>query len=93
MGHLIFSRVGPVSAIRAGTWTTRKTTGPNGKKRVIIGCPICGRRGNLDDHTIDENGIVFPSVVCPHLSCSFHDYVALRDWRLNRGSEKHEVVA
>ena len=93
MEHLILNRVGPASALRPGTWTTRERRDEPGKKRVIIGCPGCGRRGDLDDHTVDENGIVSPSVVCPHKGCTFHDYVALKDWRLDRGSEKHEELA
>ena len=93
MGHLLLNRVGPASSLRAGTWTTRNVLGAGEKPRVIIGCPTCGRRGVLDDHTVDESGIVSPSVVCPHLACDFHDYIALKDWRRERGSAKHEVLA
>ena len=93
MGHLLLNRVGPASSIRAGTWTTRKVHAEPERERVIIGCPGCGRRGDLDDHTVDEAGVVSPSVVCPHKDCTFHDYVALKDWRRDRGSEKHAVLA
>lgn len=34
----------------------------------------------LRGHVIDEDGTVFPSVVCPHPKCSFHAIVRLEDW-------------
>jgi hypothetical protein len=34
----------------------------------------------LGGHSIDANGTVMPSVVCPAPGCSFHTYVRLEGW-------------
>lgn len=39
-------------------------------------CPN-GHIGNLNDHDINENGVVKPSVQCPESGCNFHAMVIL----------------
>ncbi|MCW2082439.1 UNVERIFIED_ORG: hypothetical protein M2193_004614 [Bradyrhizobium japonicum] len=34
----------------------------------------------LKGHSIDADGTVHPSVVCPSRSCGFHDFVRLARW-------------
>jgi len=34
----------------------------------------------LGGHSIDADGTVMPSVVCPKPGCSFHTYVRLEGW-------------
>jgi len=48
---------------------------------VILRCPRCQRVSCLHEHTIKEDGKVFPSVVCPREDCDFHDMVQLKDWK------------
>lgn len=31
-------------------------------------------------HEIDAQGVVSPSVVCPHDGCDFHEFVQLEGW-------------
>lgn len=33
-----------------------------------------------EHHTIDENGNVHASVICPHEGCDFHEFVRLAGW-------------
>jgi DNA-directed RNA polymerase subunit RPC12/RpoP len=47
-------------------WIHMKNT-----KTFALQCPTCHKAFCLADHTIDENGIVLPSVVCP-FNCGFH---------------------
>ena len=42
-------------------------------------CPN-GHEGALDNHTIADDGVVTPSVVCPEKKCGFHDYIQLAGW-------------
>lgn len=57
----------------------------DGKPSAIVTCPSCGGHGGLHDHSVDDEGNVTPSLVCPHGSCTFHDFVRLDGWqsRLN----------
>ncbi len=49
----------------------------DGKQKAYMVDPnSCGL--TLANHTIDPDGIVHPSVVCP--ICSFHDHVKLLGW-------------
>jgi hypothetical protein len=34
----------------------------------------------LKGHSIDGDGVVHPSVVCPAPACDFHDFVRLSQW-------------
>ena len=57
-------------------------------------CPN-GHKGTLEDHTINKDGIVNPSVVCTYYcetgtkgekghkidECNFHEYIKLDDWK------------
>lgn len=53
----------------------------DGKEVVYMNCPKCGNAAALDDHTISQDGIVNPSVVCPFDGCDFHDYVKIVDYK------------
>lgn len=39
-----------------------------------------GHYGILTDHTIESDGAVKPSVVCPEPGCDFHEYISLKGW-------------
>ena len=39
------------------------------EKIPTITCPRCGHHGCLGNHTIDADGTVNPSIVCPMASC------------------------
>jgi len=44
-------------------------------------CPGCGKVALLGrNHTVDANGTVHPSVVCPFPPCTFHEFIALDGW-------------
>ncbi len=45
-----------------------------------LSCPDCGETASLGDHTIDADGLVNPSLVCPHKGCAFHEFVVLEGW-------------
>lgn len=47
---------------------------------ACVTCPNCGNAMSLKEHTIAENGIVSPSLICPTENCSFHEFVHLEDW-------------
>lgn len=47
--------------------------------RIKFACPQCGTEAGLDDHEIDADGEVSPSVHCA-TDCGFHDHVVLIDW-------------
>lgn len=36
-----------------------------GRRSAIIACPLCAKPFTLTNHTIEADGIVKPSVVCP----------------------------
>ena len=68
--------------MRKGEWRglTRRGNGPI-ITSVIVCCPGCGKISTLTDHTIDPDGSVYPSLVCPFDICEFHEYVKLADWK------------
>jgi len=45
---------------------------------VIVTCPQCRKKAALD-HTIEEDGDVNPSLICPF--CGYHNWVKLEDWK------------
>ena len=45
----------------------------------MISCPKCGKLGVLHDHSVEPDGSVHPSVVCPG-DCGFHSFVRLKEW-------------
>jgi len=61
-----------------GQWAPRFK---EGKTTAVVGCPDCGVRGTLEEHTIDVNGNVTPSVMCTD-GCTYHESgVVLMGWR------------
>lgn len=51
-------------------------------RNALITCPLCGNFGGLrKNHTIDADGRVYPSLVCPWAPCKFHDDGILKDWK------------
>jgi hypothetical protein len=58
------------------TWTVLRTT--EGWSALAV-CPN-GHAASLDDHTIADDGVVTPSVVCPTKDCGFHDSIKLEGW-------------
>lgn len=48
---------------------------------ALVSCPSCGKISSLADHTIDPDGSVYPSLVCPFAICDFQEFVKLADWR------------
>lgn len=50
-----------------------------GEVMVFVSCGYCGERASLADHTIDAEGRVEPSLVCP-AGCGWHHYVQLDGW-------------
>lgn len=48
-------------------------------RTALMKCPN-GHIGSLLDHTIANDGIVSPSVVCSKAGCGFHDKVKLTGW-------------
>lgn len=70
-----------------GTWWLSKSG------YVFIRCPVCNISAILRDapgappradgtsgHAIGIDGMVQPSVVCPHAPCDWHVYARLADW-------------
>lgn len=52
----------------------------DGSRTALVACPLCGNVSSLSDHTIDNEGVVTPSLICPYPGCSFHEHVILQDW-------------
>lgn len=46
---------------------------------VLVKCPR-GHIGSLDEHSIQADGVVSPSVDCDNQDCDFHEHVRLDDW-------------
>jgi hypothetical protein len=53
--------------------------GPTWQDTVALECPVCGRAFCLVNHSVDSNGNVQPSVVCP-FNCGFHVFMRLNDY-------------
>lgn len=56
---------------------------------VCVRCPDCGRDSTLHitcttapdtGHRIAIDGVVRPSIVCPHAGCSWHVWARLASW-------------
>lgn len=46
-----------------------------------ICCPGCGKVGLVgSNNTVDDNGVVMPSDICPFPPCTFHQYIVLDGW-------------
>lgn len=63
-----------------GSWTfirlSAYTSGPTAR----VCCAKCGEMASLSEHTIDAEGGVTPSVVCPRKGCGWHVHVTLDGW-------------
>lgn len=64
--------------IKTEHWS--RVSAPDGKYKVIIDCPWCNRPLALP-HSVSQDGVVRPSVVCTWEGCEFHLSVKLQDWR------------
>jgi hypothetical protein len=62
---------------------------PGNRLSATYYCHSCGKGSSLSGHQVHENGVVSPSVVCPHKNkadmvecadCGFHDHVTLAGW-------------
>lgn len=42
-------------------------------------CPVCNQIFGMAAHTVDDEGKVTPSIVCPG-GCGFHCWVQLNNW-------------
>ena len=60
-----------------GHWTPLRS---EGGVVVVFRCPDCQQSAHLDEHEIDAQGHVSPSVVCPTEDCTFHHDVELDGW-------------
>ena len=65
-----------------GTWES-VVDPKGGPKSALFVCPNCSTKMSLNDHEIDEDGLVFPTVDCPSSSCGYNQYVELKGWRLH----------
>ncbi len=63
-----------------GTWWP--LTWGDGRHTANICCRDCGWACCLfpDHHSIAQDGIINPSLVCPNDQCNFHEYVRLDGW-------------
>ncbi|KKM04753.1 hypothetical protein LCGC14_1761110 [marine sediment metagenome] len=52
------------------------TKGPTAR----VSCAGCGEMASLSGHSIDVEGRVTPSVVCPRKGCGWHVSVTLVGW-------------
>jgi len=48
---------------------------------ATIRCPDCQTVVTVTSHSIDAQGVVTPSVVCPMDGCSWHVWVKLAGWQ------------
>ena len=53
------------------------------KDNTLNATIVCvnGHEGWLSEHTIDADGVVTPSCVCPIESCDWHEMIQLQDWQ------------
>lgn len=61
------------------------------KKSATFTCLLCGEVGTLEDHEIEPDGTVSPSVVCPTPDCEFHEWIQLEGW--NNGQPVNQQPA
>jgi hypothetical protein len=65
-----------------GSWRcfpVRMVFGAEPKMLAIITCPTCSSPCHMSRHTIDQNGLASPDVVCL-TGCGFKDSVILDGW-------------
>ena len=49
----------------------------DGHRTALVSCGGCGGLLSLSNHTIDDKGIVLPSVLC---NCGWHVMMKLNEW-------------
>ena len=57
--------------------------GPYGKPVITMNCLACGRQIRMQNHKVQDNGYLWPSVCCPHVGCKFHGFIELLGWDPN----------
>jgi hypothetical protein len=50
----------------------------SGSRSAIVFCPACRNPGFLKGHTVDDRGVVSPSILC---ACGWHVFARLLDWQ------------
>ena len=68
----------------------RRVDNQENKELIYIECPRCKQWISIFKHSIDDNGNVTPSVVCPLTACGFHQYIKLRKFLRIIKTEKNE---
>lgn len=63
-----------------GSWTFIRSTAYLKEPTARVSCAKCGEMATLWEHSIDAQGKVTPSVVCPEKSCDWHVDVTLEGW-------------
>lgn len=48
---------------------------------IKVKCQKCGSWGDLIDHTVSDDGIINPSVICGEDNCDWHVMAALKDFK------------
>jgi hypothetical protein len=61
------------------SWDSSKHISARQDKTADMSCDK-GHSFTLMNHSISPEGSVSPSVVCPEISCRFHEYVILEGW-------------
>lgn len=59
----------------------KMSANPESRIKATVWCPDCGLRIGIVGHGIDVNGVLSPSLVCPHDGCGFHRHVQLKDYK------------
>lgn len=62
-----------------GPLTWWPVTRADGRRSAMVSCAN-GHIASLADHSIREDGIVEPSLVCPEIGCDWHEWVRLDGW-------------
>ena len=69
------------SATERGTGMNPGEYEQSSAANAFVCCPDCGNVASLSQHTVDPDGSVHPSLVCPHDGCKFHEWVILDEWQ------------
>lgn len=62
-----------------GTWTFLRQSSERTEPSARVSCAKCGAMASISDHSIEGDGTVTPSVVCPD-ECGWHVHVVLEGW-------------
>ncbi len=73
MERTIFHKWQHKAVMPPGHWRSTKR---DGAAIMKIACSLCGVEGDLSEHSVNENGGVTPSVICPN-DCGFHGLAVL----------------